>query len=389
MSRALIALVFVGAAGLGVRAFIKARGAQKSVYETGEIARGELKVTVTATGTLAALGTVEVGSEISGRVVKVLVDYNDPVKLGQTLAEVDPMQLKAEVTQSKAQVAASMATVKQAKATLVEAKQTLERAEAQAKLGLVSDKDLEGARASAIRAEASVSSAQANAALSQANLSTSEWKLTKTTITSPIDGFVLSRSVEPGQTVAATFQTPVLFTLASDLTHMTLKVQVDEADVGRVREGMPAEFHVDAYPDRAFASRVESVRNEPKTSSNVVSYEAVLSVDNSDRLLRPGMTATATIISDSRPDALLVPNAALRFSPSTGVANGPGPGGAQRAAYSPPAAGAKRVWLLGANNALTPLDLKTGATDGRSTEIVGGGVEPGQKVVTDVAEAKP
>jgi len=359
-------------------------------YEAAAVTRGELRVTVTATGTLQALGAVEVGSEVSGRVQSVAVDHNELVKKGQVLAEIDPVQLRAEVTQSRMQSAAAAASVRQAKATQEEARQTLERAEAQAKLGLVSAQSVEGARASLARAEAGVASAQAQAALSRASAGSSDWKLSKTRIVSPIDGIVLARLIEPGQTVAASFQTPVLFRLAADLTRMTLRVKVDEADVGRVREGQAAEFRVDAYGDQVFVSRVESLRNESTTSNGVVTYEGVLAVDNAGRLLRPGMTATATIIAERREDAVLVPNAALRFTPPSFRSGGGGPPGSgpSRKAAPPLEAGRKRVWVLrGVEPA--PVDIKTGATDGNRTEVLSGELAAGVEVLTDVAESKP
>lgn len=267
-------------------------------YVTADVSRGDLRVTISATGTLSALGAVEVGSEVSGRVLNVYVDYNQRVTKGQLLAELDPVQLRAEASQATAQLAANQAAIKTADATFRETTQALERAQSQAKAGLIATKDVESAQAAHARAEASVASARASADLAQANVSSAKWKLTKAKIISPIDGVVLSRSVEPGQTVAATFQTPVLFKLATDLSALELAVQVDESDVGRIKEDLTAEFRVDAYPERVFSSRVKSVRNEAKTSSNVVYYEAILTVDNTERALRPGMTATATITSE-------------------------------------------------------------------------------------------
>lgn len=377
----------VAALGGGAVAFVR-RPAPAARYESAAVKRGELRVTVTATGKLEALGSVEVGSEVSGRVQSVLVDYNEQVQKGQALAEIDPVQLKAEATQSHMQVSAAQASVRQARATQQEAKQALDRAEVQRKEGLLSTRDLEVARATYARAEAGVASAVAQASLAQASASSSDWRLTKTRITSPIDGIVLARMIEPGQTVAASFQTPVLFRLAADLTRMTLHVKIDEADIGRVREGLAAEFRVDAYGERVFASQVKSLRNEPTTENNVVTYEGVLTVDNGERLLRPGMTATATIIADRRENALLVPNAALRFTPPSMVAGSgpPGPGARPSGPAVPPvAAGRRRVWVQqGAQPA--PVDLRTGATDGSFTEVLEGALDESSRVLTDVLE---
>jgi HlyD family secretion protein len=284
-------------------------------YVTAPVERGELAVTVTATGTLAALDTVEVGSEVSGRVLEVHVDYNDQVRAGQVLATLDPEQAQARAEEAAAQVAAAAAAQRRAAASAEEARQSFARARRLAESGLVSPQDLDAAEATARRAEADVASARAQATVAQASLAAIRSSLAKTQILAPIDGIVLARSIEPGQTVAASFQAPVLFTLARDLREMTLHVDVDEADVGKVRDGQPATFTVDAYPGRTFPSRVVSLRNIPKTDQNVVTYEAVLEVQNEDLALRPGMTGTATIATEQRADALLVPNAALRFTP--------------------------------------------------------------------------
>lgn len=387
---------WVGGLGLvaligGAGAWVKLRPAAAVRYERARVARGELRVTVTATGTLQALGAVEVGSEVSGRVQAVLADYNQQVTRGQTLAEIDPVQLKAETTQSHMQAAAAAAAVRQARATEQETRQALERAIAQQKAGLVSAQSVEAASASHVRAEASVASAQAQASLAQASAGSSDWKLTKTRITSPIDGIVLARLIEPGQTVVASFQTPVLFRLAADLTRMTLHVKIDEADIGRVKEGQGADFHVDAHGDRVFASRVESLRNEATTENNVVTYEGVLAVDNAERLLRPGMTATATIVADRRENVILVPNAALRFTPPSMVASSgpPGPGGPRKGpAVAPVEAGKKRVWVLHAGQPV-PIDIRTGATDGSRTEVTAGELAPDVEVLTDILEGAP
>lgn len=384
-----VAVVLVVLAGLGGWFGLRSRAPRGPRYESVAVSRGELRVTVTATGTLQALGAVEVGSEVSGRVQSVLVDYNEQVKKGQVLAEIDPVQLKAEATQSHLQSSAASASVRQAKATLLEAKQALERAEVQAKAGLISAQSVEVARATHARAEASVASAQAQASIARASSGSSDWKLTKTRITAPMDGIVLARLVEPGQTVTAGFQTPVLFRLAEDLTKMTLRVKIDEADIGRVREGQSAEFRVDAYGERLFSSSVRSLHNEPTTENNVVTYEGVLTVDNAERLLRPGMTATATIIAEKRENALLIPNAALRFTPpSMRQSSGPpGPGGPPGAGtvVKPVEAGKKRVWVL-QDGRPVPVDVRTGATDGSRTEVLSEELTQGALVLTDVRE---
>jgi HlyD family secretion protein len=364
-------VVLLALTAWGVSQWLERRAiARRPTYEKATLVRSDIQVTVSATGTLKGRSTVEVGAEVSGRVTEVLVDYNDQVSKGQLLAVIDPEQPRAAVSEAEARVRESDASVRQARATLTEARQTRERARVQAQEGLVSQKDLEAAEAALERAEATLLSAQASATVARATLEAQRSRLDKTRIVSPIDGIVLSRSVEPGQTVTSGFQTPLLFKLTEDLRRMELLVYVDEADIGRAREGQAASFTVDAYPDRTFPSKVLSLRNEPKEEQNVVTYEAVLQVDNDELLLRPGMTATATIIADIRKGVLAAPNAALRFAPPTlepGQAGKPGE---------------RRVWVL-RDGKPEPVAVQTGVSDGRLTEIKGGQVKEGLEVITD------
>jgi HlyD family secretion protein len=348
-------------------------------FEMAQVKRGNLTVIVTATGTLQPVNTVEVGAEISGRIERVAADFNQRVKKGEPLAEIDTKPLRAQVERSEAALEAAEAGLKQAEATLLEARQSTRRAEQLAASKLISDQDLDTARANLARADASVASAKAQVTVSRALLNADQTNLEKAVIRSPIDGVVLARKMEAGQTVAATFQTPILFKLAEDLTRMKLIVNVDEADVGVVKEAQSATFTVDAYPDREFSARITSLRNEPQTVQGVVSYEAVLSVDNSEELLRPGMTATATIKTETRTNALLVPNAALRFVPPDATLPAP-----TTAALSGREAASSYVWILrDAKPVAVP--LKKGLTDGRFTEVISGKVEPGQNLLVDIA----
>ena len=373
-----LALMGVGALWLSA----KARPASPR-YETAVVTRGDLNVVVTAIGTLQPVNTVEVGAEISGRVEQVLVDFNTTIRRGDALAEIDPRQLRAQVQRSEASLEAAEAALQQARATLLEARQNATRAEELAAATLVSTQELDAARATLERAGASVASANAQVAVSRESLNAERANLEKAIIRSPIDGVVLARKVEPGQTVAASFQTPVLFKLAEDLSRMKLLVNVDEADMGAVREGQPAMFTVDAFPHREFPARIVSLRNEPQTVQGVVSYEAVLSVDNADGLLRPGMTATATITVESRRDALLVPNAALRFIPP-GTAPSPELAGSG----AKPGEVSDQVWVLREGRP-APVRLKKGVSDGRFSEVLDGEVAPGLPLVVDLAQGKP
>jgi HlyD family secretion protein len=374
----------IGVALLVGRARRGAAARAVPAFELAEAKRGDVKVTVTATGTLQAVTTVEVGAEVTGKVLTVRVDANDTVKKGQILAEIDPEQLRAAVDEASAQVMSANAAIRLAKATKNETALAAERARQQLAEQLISKKELEAAAAAAERAEASLQSASASATVANAGLKSALSRLNKTTILSPIDGIVLSRLVEPGATVTAGFTTPVLFKLAQDLTQMRLNVDIDESDVGRVREGLDATFTVDAYPERTFPSKLYSLRNEPKTTSNVVTYAAVLSVDNAERLLRPGMTCTATVVAETRSNVLVVPNAALRFVPP--VKGGPGADTKKTVGVQGDSREKQRVWIL---KGITPtaVPVRIGATDGLVTEIVSGDLQPGAQVITDVKEA--
>jgi HlyD family secretion protein len=375
-----LAVVLLGGAAFGTKRFFDARAkAAETHWVTEPVRVADVRVTVSATGKLQGLNTVEVGAEVTGKVLRVLVDYNQAVKAGQVLAEIDPEQLRAAVEQARAQLLAANANIRTAKATVEEARLTLVRTEEAVKQGVLAPKDVEAARANSERAAANLSSMTANAALASATLKSAESRLEKTKIIAPSAGIVLARYIEPGQTVTAGFTTPVLFKLAEDLSQLSLHVDIDEADVGRVREGNQASFTVDAYPTRTFASKVLALRNDPKTSQGIVTYEAILSVENPEHLLRPGMTATATITSALIAGARVVPNAALRFVPPLK----PGEGGAS----APVKREEKRVFVLRAEKP-TPVFVRTGATDGHVTELASGELSLGDQVLTDAVTAK-
>jgi len=370
-------------------------------YQALEIKRGSLTVTVSATGTLQPTNQVEVGSEISGTIKTVEVDYNDAVKLGQVLARIDTAKLDAQVRQTAASLEAARAKVLQARATVTEAGAKFERLVQvqEASAGKVPSKsEMESARAALDRAVADEANARATVSQAEATLDAQRTDLVKAVIRSPINGVVLKRAAEPGQTVAAAFQTPVLFTLAEDLTQMELHVDVDEADVGKVQKAQKATFTVDAYPERSFPARITQVRFGSKTVSGVVTYETVLKVDNSALLLRPGMTGTANITVQKVDNALLVPNAALRFIPPVTENAKPSAGGGLTSSLLPrPPSSAPRqqesaddkrphVWLLHGEK-LEKTAITTGMSDGITTEVIGGKLEPGMAVVVDVIEA--
>jgi HlyD family secretion protein len=399
-------LGLLGLLALGLIALAVIGGLSSSTagvqFKTQPVTRGELRVQVTATGTLEPVNQGEVGTEVSGTIEAVLVDYNDRVRKGDVLARLDTAQLEARFRQSEAALALARARVQDAQATIIETGNKLRRTQDLIGKRLSSPEELDAASASSARAEAALAVARAQVDQAQAELDANRRVLDKAVIRSPIDGIVLKRTVEPGQTVAASLQTPVLFTLAENLAQMELHVDVDEADVGQVAEDQGAEFTVDAYPDRHFPAQIKQVRFAPKTVEGVVTYETLLSVDNAKLLLRPGMTATAEILVKQVQDALLVPNAALRFSPPKGTGR-PGAGQSRSEGGGlvgmllprrPPSdkhgndaakgskGGQRRVWVL-RDDQPEAVEVHTGATDGILTQILDGPLEPGMEVLVD------
>ncbi len=308
------AVVLVALAGLGAWT-MSGSGGPSVVYSTQPVTSGDLTVNVTATGTVEPTNEVSISSELSGTVRAVLADYNDTVKKGQVLARLDTDNLTANLALAQATLAARKADVAQAQATVAETDVALKRAADLLARNVSSQQTLDAAQADSDRAKAALAGAQANQKIAEANLSIAETNLGKAEITSPIDGVVLSRDVETGQIVASSLSAPTLFTLAEDLSKMQLEVGIDEADMGNVRQGNPATFTVEAYPGREFPATIAQVRYSPATVEGVVTYTAVLTVNNTDLLLRPGMTATADITVETVKDAIQVPNAALRWSP--------------------------------------------------------------------------
>ena len=368
-------------------------------YRTATVERGDLTIEVTATGQLQPVTQVDVGTEVSGTIDRVEVDFNDQIRKGQVLARLDPQQFQARQRQSRAALALAQAGVLEAQATASETASKLQRVRNMMAKRLSSQEELDTVAAAAGRAEAALAVARARVEQAQAQLDSDNRTLVKTEIRSPIDGTVLKRQVEPGQTVAASLQTPVLFTLAEDLTEMELNVAVDEADVGQVVAGLKAEFTVDAYPNRRFPATITQVRYSPETVNGVVTYAALLSVDNADLSLRPGMTATAEILVRTVEDAVLVPNAALRFTPAkTAAAKGESSGlvglllprrapESRRTPGKEPRGGkGGQVWTL-RDGTPTAVEVKTGATDGNLTEVLEGTLEPGMRVLVDIEKA--
>jgi HlyD family secretion protein len=368
---------------------------QQAGYVTQAVTRGDLEVIVSATGTLAPLKEVEVGIEVSGTIKSVEADYNDSVTVGQVLARLDTTRLEAQALQSQAGLESARAKVQQTHASLLEAEVKMARQLHVQQLSggkVPSLYDLDTARATLARARADEAAAKAAVDQAQAALNVNRTDITKAVVRSPINGVVLKRSVEPGQTVASQFQAPVLFTLAEDLTQMELQVDVDEADVGLVQPGQKALFTVDAYADRSFPAEITQVRFGSETVDGVVTYKTVLRVDNSALSLRPGMTATAVITVNKKTDVLLVANSVLRFTPPVTPgkqkANGsfldsllPHPPRQESRQAEAANSKTQQVWTL-RNGELASISITKGATNGIVTEIVDGAVTAGTELVT-------
>jgi HlyD family secretion protein len=393
-----VAAVIVLAGGV---TYWRAQQATKAapVYVTEALKKGDITLTVAANGTLQPTRSVNVGSELSGTVKRVLVDVNDRIKAGQVLVELDTAKLLDQVTQSRAGLASAQAALAQAGATLKESRATLARFEEVARLSggkVPSATELDSAKAAVERAMASEAAAKASVSEARAGLATTETNLSKASIRSPINGVVLSRSVDPGNAVAASLQAVTLFAVAEDLAQLKLDVAVDEADVGAVKVEQKATFTVSAFPARRYPATINRVAFGSTKTDNVVTYTTTLNVDNSDLSLRPGMTAAATIVAKEASGVLLVPNTALRFSPtsSNGAAaantsilskmmprppsnNRPKTAGTDRRGGGP-----RQIWVL-ENGQPVAKTVRTGITDGRNTEVSGEGISEGLTVITE------
>jgi HlyD family secretion protein len=369
--------------------------ANAMTYETSPAKRADLTVTVTATGTIQPTTQIDVSSEMSGVVRAVNVDNNSLIKKGDVLAELDSERFKAQLKSLQASIGSAKAKLADAQATLKASELALTRQKSLQIRGLVITQDLEAAQASEQRAVAAVASAQADIQVAIANLDLKQIDIDKSQILSPVDGIVLKRAVEPGQTVASSLQAPVLFTLAEDLKRMQLEANIDEADIGAVKLGQKANFTVDAFAGRNFPARIEAVEFFPQTTDGVVTYKAILSVDNSDLALRPGMTATAQVTVQEISNALLVPNAALRYSPPVAAKQQsfslsrlflPRMPRNEKPARTETGAGERVVWAL-KENVPEALRIMTGASDGKMTEVVKGDIAPDALLITSAKQA--
>ena len=411
-------LVVLGGGGYYLR--MRLAGPQVPKYETTVVDRGPITAKVTATGTLSALVTVQVGTQVSGRIDKIMVDFNSTVKKGQVIAKIDPLLFQASLEQAKANYSAGEGNVIKLQAKADDAKLQYDRAKALFEHKAIAQQDLDTARANSRAADGDLVAAQGNLEQAKASLHQAQVNLAYTTIISPTTGTVISRSVDVGQTVAASLSAPTLFLIAEDLTKMQVDTSVSEADIGKLKAGMAAQFSVDAYPTKVFRGTIRQLRNAPQTVQNVVTYDAVIDVSNPNLELRPGMTANVTFVYDQRDSALRVANAALRFQPPPELAAGAGRrdrggnnpdggaraegeghghrggGGGDRSAdmsggirpggrvrRSGPVSDQRTLWTL-RDGAISPVGVRIGITDGIFTEIEARTLHEGDQIVTDV-----
>jgi HlyD family secretion protein len=355
---------------IAIAIFILFRGKGKEPqFRTDKVIRGDIEMAVTATGTVNPVTTVLVGTQVSGTIKNIYVDFNSPVKKGQLIARIDPALFEAQVNQARANLLAAKANLEKAEATSVDAKRTMERNKELLSKNLIAQSDFDTAETNYETADASVGAAKSQVAQSEAALSSAETNLFYTKIVSPVDGIVVSRNVDVGQTVAASFQTPTLFSIAQDLTKMQIDTNVAEADIGNVKFGQDVEFTVDAYPDTTFKGKVSQVRNAPIIVQNVVTYDVVINVDNPELKLKPGMTANVSIIVLIRKNVLKIPNAALRFKPAEKV----------KTALQQKGAG---VWILEQEKAKR-VPISIGISDGNYTELISGNIKEGQELIVE------
>jgi HlyD family secretion protein len=392
----LLALAAIVAVGLAVWMFVPiGTSANRSVYVTEPVGRGDIEVSVTATGTIEPTDVVEVSSELSGTITQVHVDFNEAVEVGTVLAGLDTSRLEAELAVQTASLASSEAQISIAEATLKEARAEYERGLELEQRGIESDQAFVAQEAAYERAQAELLSAMAARDLAQASVDLVEIDLSKACICSPIDGVVLNRDADEGQIVAASLEAPILFTIAGDLTRMELQIDIDESDIGRVEVGQPVLFTVEAYGDREFPAEMSALRYASEEVDGIVTYKGILSLDNSEMVLLPGMTATADIIVASRADVLVVSKAALRYTPpqeaeqseSTGSgllgmvlpSRPSGTGTAQTSDDS--------VWVL-RDGIAVEVPVQTGETDGYITEILSGDLTEVDQLIEDRINAE-
>ncbi len=370
-------VVVLGGGSLAGYRFYKNQS-QNLQYKTEKVQKGSLSAQVIATGTVNPVTLVQVGSQVSGAIIKLFADFNSVVRQGQVIAQIDPALFQAKVDQSEADLKNARASLEKEKTSLADNLRTLNRYKTLFQSNLVAQTDVDQAQTKYDLSTASVKTAQAQIETAQANLASARTNLNYTTIRSPVNGTVVARNVDVGQTVAASLQAPTLFTIAQDLKEMQVDTNVDEADIGRVKVGQTATFTVDSYPGEPFTALVSQVRNAPTTVQNVVTYDVVLRVKNSELKLKPGMTANVSLIIEEKEDVLKIPNSALRFKPPRKDGGAPLDAKKQKKGSV--------VWVLSAENKPVPASIRPGITDGQFTEVVGGKLKEGDAVITELLQ---
>ncbi len=386
MKKIVFAIVTAGVVCFAVYMYFgKSNGAP--AYRTSRVEKGDIVDAITATGNINAVTTVSVGSQVSGTIQQILVDFNSRVRKGQVIALIDPRLLDAAVVQARGSVANAKATLERAEVGVIDTERTNRRNRELVRDGFVAQADVDSSQTAWEQASAQKRSAEAALQQAEGALKVAETNLEYATIRSPVDGIVISRNVDVGQTVAASFQTPTLFSIAQDLTKMQVDTNVDESDIGRAAVGQSVTFTVDAWPEKTFTGEVAQVRNSPIVTQNVVTYNVVVRVDNRDLLLKPGMTANASIQVKRYTDVLKIPNAAIRYHPAAKVAD-PGGDGRRSADGNGKGPGGQQVYRLGKDGKPVPVRIRTGVSNGTFTVLESGEIKEGDVLVTGEAQGK-
>jgi HlyD family secretion protein len=377
-------LIIVVAVAMAMGIYFYIKKPVEAVFKTARVEKGDIVSAVSATGNLAAVVTVQVGTQVSGTIQKLFVDFNSVVKRGQPIAQIDPALFNAQVEQSHGNFINAEAGLQKAKADLIDAKRTLERNRQLVKDGIIAQSDFDTAETRYEGAAAAVKGAEGSVAQTRGSYSQACTNLNYSTIRSPVDGIVVSRNVDVGQTVAASFQTPTLFTIAQDLTKMEIDTSVDEADISRVREGQPVTFTVDAYPESRFKGKVTQIRNAPVITQNVVTYVVIVGVDNRELKLKPGMTANVSIETARKDNVLKIPSAALRFKPNAEK---------EMQEAKTKQAGTRstsmrndsehKVYLLDKEKKPVTVSIKTGISNDGQVEVVAGSLRENDEVIVE------
>ena len=380
----LVILLVVVVAAVGVGLYLYTGKKPEITYKTAKIERGPLIASVSSTGTVAAVVTVQVGTQVSGTIQKLLVDYNSVVKKGEVIARIDPALFAAQVEQTRGSWLSGQGNLEKLKADLMDARRNLERNRQLLQGGIISQGDFDTAENRCNQAAAAVKGGEGSLVQTRGAFDQAQTNLRYATIRSPVDGVVVSRNVDVGQTVAASFQTPTLFTIAQDLTKMEIDTSVDESDISRVRVGQPVTFTVDAYPESRFNGRVRQIRNSPVVTQNVVTYVVVVAVENRELKLKPGMTANVTIETDRRDNVLKIPAAALRFKPKNlaevkGKPGGVTQFGGKRSAKK----AAEQLYLLTPEKSPRPVAVKSGIANDGFVELVEGKLKENDEVIVE------